>query len=85
MRRQGPPRFFHSFFRWYCNPAVMRNIEGDLLEFYNERKKTLGQKRADLLFARDVLRLFRPAVIRPFNIPQLIPSFGMYRNHLKTA
>jgi len=85
MKREGPPAFFHAFFRWYCNPSFMRNIEGDLLEFYHERVKALGRQKADFLFVRDVIRLFRPAVIRRFNIYELIPTFGMYRNHLKTA
>jgi ABC-type antimicrobial peptide transport system permease subunit len=85
MKKEKPPRLFHAFFRWYCSPEVRQHIEGDLLEFYNERLNTLGRNKANLKFARDVLRLFRPSIIRRPNVNQLIPIPGMYRNHLKTS
>ena len=32
-----PPEFFLRFFRWYCDPAIAEDIEGDLREmFYRE-------------------------------------------------
>lgn len=84
MKRKGPPKLFHAFFRWYCKPSVMSNIEGDLLEFYNERIETMGRRKADLRFALDVLRLFRPSVIRRFRF-NLTLHIAMHLNHLITA
>jgi hypothetical protein len=34
-----------SFFRWYCHPKMQDYIEGDLMEVYNERLKTLGNRK----------------------------------------
>jgi putative ABC transport system permease protein len=79
-----PPAAFHAFFRWFCKPSVMANIEGDLLELYHERVGLRGRRKADLMFARDVLRLFRPSVIRRFK-PDVVISPAMYRNHLTAA
>jgi len=62
----------------------MSNIEGDLLEWYSVRVGALGKRKADLKFILDVVRLFRPSVIRSFR-PGYNPSFAMYRNHLTTA
>jgi putative ABC transport system permease protein len=84
MRKPTPPKFFHAFFRWYCRPSVKANIEGDLLEFYYERVASMGERKADLKFARDVIRLFRPSIIRRFNFQISIP-LAMYLNHLITA
>ncbi|MEO8472565.1 MAG: ABC transporter permease [Chryseolinea sp.] len=85
MRYHGPPKIFHAFFRWYCKPSVLQNIEGDLLEIYHERVKTLGRNKANLKFIIQVLQLFRPTIIRPFRFTSHITSMSMYKNYLKTA
>lgn len=78
--RNRPPRLFLRFFRWYCSPKLADYIEGDLMEFYNERLKMLGKRKADLLFMRDVLVLFRRGIISNDKRPTQ-PS--MFSNNLK--
>src|SRR3982751_6079702 len=85
MKHNGPPKLFHTFFRWYCNPAFMQNIEGDLLERYNERVQLLGTKTANRKFKIDVLKLFRPSIIRPIKFNHQVHSIAMYRNYFITA
>ncbi|MEO7992694.1 MAG: ABC transporter permease [Chryseolinea sp.] len=67
MSKQKPPSLFHRFFRWYCHPKLLKYIEGDLMELYDERVKEFGKRKADLKFIVDVLLLFRPGIIRNRN------------------
>jgi ABC-type antimicrobial peptide transport system permease subunit len=81
----SPPKLFLRFFRWFCHPKVLKYIEGDLMELYDERLKKLGKKKADLKFIIDVLLLFRPGIIRPAEGYQSINHYGMYKNYLRTG
>ena len=72
---------FRRFFRWYCHPKLRDSIEGDLMELYRERITKLGKRRADLLFAFDVLLLFRPGIIRPAEGHQNLNRYGMFKNY----
>lgn len=77
------PRLLLRFFRWYCHPKLADYIEGDLLEVYLQRRKQVGKRKADLLFAIDVILLFRPGIIRPPEGAQHLNSYGMYKSYLK--
>jgi len=79
----SPPRFFLRFFKWFCHPDLHTYIEGDLLEFYRERAEKIGERKADWLFIRDVLLLFRPDIIRPFEGYHQLNYYGMFKNYLK--
>ncbi|WP_160144161.1 ABC transporter permease [Chryseolinea soli] len=58
-------------------------IEGDLMEVYALRRKTLGKRKADLKFIIDVLLLFRPGIIRPPKKHQNLNPYGMYKSYFK--
>src|SRR5574339_737933 len=80
-----PPKFPLRFFRWYCHPKLVKHIEGDLIELYDERVREEGKRKADLKFIADVLLLFRPGIIRPPKDYQNINRYAMYKNYLKTG
>ncbi len=60
-----PPKLPLRFFRWFCHPDYVEDIEGDLLERF-ERRMDDG-KAAKWLFTVDVVKLFRPGIVRPFD------------------
>lgn len=62
-----PPRLPLAFFRWFCHPAFLEEIEGDLLEQFQLNAARLGETKARRLFIADILRLCRPEII--FNHP----------------
>lgn len=80
-----PPRIILSLFRWFCDPALTKYIEGDLIELYSERRNAGSKFRADLLFVRDVILLFRPGVIKSFNRSSSINRTAMYKSYFKTG
>ncbi|MDW3191196.1 MAG: ABC transporter permease [Cytophagales bacterium] len=77
-----PPKFFRSFFRWFCHPRLHQPIEGDLMELYYERLDELGKRKADLLFIKDVLILFRKDIIRPAGGTYRLNFYGMLKHNL---
>lgn len=80
-----PPRFFLRFFQWYCHPNLRDHIEGDLMEVYNERLRTEGNRKANRKFMVDVLLLFRPGIIKPVRIYNTTDTYGMYKSYLLIA
>ncbi len=64
MQPTNPPKLPWTFLRWFCKTEYLQDIEGDLLQFYNRRVGVLGSRRANWLFTKDVLLLFRPGMIR---------------------
>lgn len=82
----SPPEFLLQFFRWFCNPDYVEDIEGDLQEIFHRNAEAKGLRRARWLFAIHVLKLFRPSLIRPI-IKFRIHSnrYDMFRNYLYTA
>ena len=74
-----------KFFRWYCHPRLLKPIEGDLQELYEERLKELGKKKADRKFIKDVILLFRKDIIKPADGTQKLNYYGMFKNYFKTT
>ncbi|MDW3191195.1 MAG: FtsX-like permease family protein [Cytophagales bacterium] len=77
-----PPKLFRNFFRWFCHPRLFQPIEGDLMELYHERIETLGKGKADLLFIKDVLVLFRKDIIKPADGTYRLNFYGMLKHNL---
>ena len=78
-----PPKYPLRFFRWFCNPDYAEDIEGDLLERFE--KRTNENKAARWLFTMDVLRLFRPGIIRDLEGTQKLNYYGMFKHNLKVS
>lgn len=79
-----PPQFLLRFLRWFCNPKLLEDVEGDLYELFQSRAaKNIHLAR--LLYARDVLLLFRPGIIKRIERPNTINYIDMLINHIRTA
>src|SRR5579859_6341672 len=63
-----PPKFFLRFFRWFCDPSFSEDIEGDLMEMLQRDMAAGGKRNARIRFSVNVIRLFRPGVIRKFGL-----------------
>jgi putative ABC transport system permease protein len=85
LKRNVPPKFFLHFFRWFCHPELIKYIEGDLMELYEERVHEFGKRKADIKFVIDVLLLFRPGIIRPSQEIHTLNEFSMFKNYFKVG
>ena len=71
------------FFEWYCHPEYYEDIKGDLEELYENQIEKSSKRKANWLFAWEVLLLFRPAIIRPFQFLDILYLVGMIKNYFK--
>lgn len=81
----SPPQTFLRFFRWFCDPAVAEDIEGDLTEMFQREAEAGNIKKARLRFSLNVVRLFRPGIIRNFSLPSFHNTAPMFRNYFITS
>jgi putative ABC transport system permease protein len=80
-----PPKFFLRFFRWFCDPEIMEDIEGDLHEMF-QREVAAGKiARARLRFSIHILGLFRPGIIKKIESPSSFNSSPMIKNYFITS
>ncbi len=78
----SPPLVWLKFFRWFCRRDCVEDVEGDLLERYEVRLNIEGKHAADRYFIRDVVKLFRPGMIKSFEGNQKLNYYGMLKHNL---
>ncbi|HEU5289801.1 MAG TPA: FtsX-like permease family protein [Cyclobacteriaceae bacterium] len=81
MKKKEPPRLILRLLKAFCKPEYHADIEGDLLELYENRVTSFGRTRANLLLLKDVVFLFRPGIIRSASV-QPITHNGMIRSYM---
>ncbi|MEL7124004.1 MAG: ABC transporter permease, partial [Bacteroidota bacterium] len=74
-----------KLFKWFCNPDIHLDIEGDLIELYQRRIQQKGTKKAKFLLYKDVLLLFRPGIIRPISFFKINRQKIMMKYHFTMA
>ncbi|MEJ1238092.1 ABC transporter permease [Chryseolinea sp. T2] len=79
-----PPSLPLKALRWFCDPELLEDLEGDLSELFYSRVSE-NVRRAKLLYALDVLLLFRPGIIKRFGQFNHINNSDMLLNHITTA
>lgn len=80
----APPKLPLRFLRWFCNPTMVEDVEGDISELFSRRVEK-SKSKASLLFTLDVLFLFRPGMIKNFESNQKLINYAMFKNYLKIA
>lgn len=76
-----PPKLALKLLRWFCNPDLIEDVEGDVSELFAARS---GNK-AIWLFYWDVFLLYRPGIIKDLNIYKGQNNNDMFNNYLKIA
>lgn len=79
-----PPRIPLRILRWFCDPELLEDVEGDLFEIFKVRASK-DPRLARLLYTRDVIQLFRPGIIKKFQWLNPVNNTSMLINHIKTA
>jgi len=79
-----PPKWSTKFLRWFCDPAMIEDVEGDLSELFNERAEQ-NRSKARLRYFIDVLFLFRPGMVRKVNFFKGQNQISMLLNYVKIA
>ena len=80
----SPPKYLSRFLRWFCNPELIEDVEGDLSELFSARFKQ-NKRMARWQYFRDVMMLFRPGIIRNVELKNGLINTAMLRNYLKST
>lgn len=78
------PRWAHRFLSWFLKEELMEEVEGDLLEKYEQQLASASPFRAKLHYWYQVIHYIRPFAIRNNWLSQLM-SLAMLQNYLKVA
>ena len=62
-----PPRWALRLLRWYCNPELYEEIQGDLYEAFTDRIAQRGLSYARRRYVGDVLRFIQPFTLESRN------------------
>lgn len=79
--QQQPPRWADRFLRWYCNPELLEEIQGDIYELYDREMLEQNVRQANLRFIWNVLRFFRWSNIKKSNSKYKSNQLGMFKNY----
>ncbi len=79
-----PPRLATRLLRWFCSKELLEDVEGDISELFAVRAHE-SRARATWLYWKDVLLLFRPGIVKNFEINNGLINNGMVRNYLKST
>lgn len=80
-----PPKLFARFFKWFCKPDLYEELQGDLEENFYRTLDKKGHVIANRYFRKEVLKLFRPSVIRRFAWPKILPNRILMQSYLRIA
>ena len=80
-----PPGWILRFFRWFCHPGFVEDIEGDLLEIYERKLEEMSRRKANRQFFFAIISLLKPNLIRPLSGYNHLNHYGMYKNYFKIA
>ena len=81
----SPPRWATRFLAWYCKPALLEDLEGDLYEYFQRNLKKKGPRWARLIYVLDVFKFFRLYTIRKPEFLNLLIHWIMIGSYIKIS
>jgi ABC-type antimicrobial peptide transport system permease subunit len=84
-KKISPPPWATRFLTWYCKPAILEDLQGDLHEYFERNVKSKGLTKARWIYIFDVLKFFRPYTIRQPQFVNLLISYVMIGSYIKTS
>jgi putative ABC transport system permease protein len=77
------PEWSLRFLKWFCPDHLQEEIEGDLIEKYNQEVRKIGKLRAELRLIWNVARFFRLSIIARNKFDFLRNQNLMFRTNSK--
>lgn len=78
------PKSPSKLLQLFCDPEILEDVEGDLNELF-ERRIQNNPKKATIGAWLDVIKLFRPGIIKDFPVFENSNSISMLKNYFKAA
>ncbi|MEQ9402057.1 MAG: FtsX-like permease family protein [Cyclobacteriaceae bacterium] len=84
-KQKLPPKFLTTILTWYCKHHLLESVQGDLEEQFEEDLERFGARKASRRYAWNVLRFFRPGIIRKIKGTQKLNNYTMFKNYIITS
>jgi len=84
-RQHHPPSWAQQFVEWYCKPALVEDLTGDLHECFERNVQSLGPRRAKLIYIIDAFKFFRSYTVRRSIFVNLFMNRIMIGSYVKTS
>ncbi len=80
-----PPKWPLKVLRFFLKKEYLEEIEGDMEELFRDNLEQWSIKKANRIYALEMLKLLRPALLKnSFGIPR-INQYPMFKNYFKTS
>lgn len=87
-KKPTPPRWATKLLKWYCDPQLLEEVQGDLQEEFEYQLRRIGEKKAQREYVQNVLGFISPYTARRNTRDYFSPSFmnpALVRNHIVVA
>jgi ABC-type antimicrobial peptide transport system permease subunit len=84
-RQHHPPSWAQRFVEWYCKPGLAEDLTGDLNEYFERNVRSIGPRRAKLIYIIDAFKFFRSYTIRRPKFVNLFIDWIMIGSYIKTS
>jgi len=81
----SPPKWPLKFLRFFIKKKYLEEIEGDMEELFQDNVESLSVRKARRMYTWEMLKLFRPIIIKNFSGAQQINPYPMFKNYFKTS
>lgn len=80
-----PPRWPLRVIRLFIKKEYLEEIEGDMEEIFRDNIERLSYRRARWTYTWEIVKLFRPILIRNLEVLQKINELPMFKNYFKVS
>ncbi len=81
----APPRWPRKLLRFFLRREYLEEIEGDMEELFHENVEVHSLKKARRIYTWEMLKLFRPILLRNLEILRQLNHLPMFRNYFKVS
>lgn len=84
-KQHHPPSWAQRLVAWYCKPGLKEDLTGDLNEYFERNVRTIGPRRAKLIYIIDAFKFFRSYTARTPKFVNLFINWIMVGSYIKTS
>jgi ABC-type antimicrobial peptide transport system permease subunit len=80
-----PPQWLLKLMRFFVKKEYLEEIAGDMEEIFRENAEKFSVGKAKRLYAREMLKLLRPNLVKNLEFFQHINQLPMFKNYIKVS
>src|SRR5687768_7057201 len=81
----NPPKWPLKFLRFFVKKEYLEEIEGDMEEIFYDNVERLSIRKARRIYTWEMLKLFRPILLKNLRHNTSLNHYPMFKNYFKTS